>query len=224
MKKTKIILIFLSIILLLNCSGNTVHDEYPNSIIDGKKEGKWLEKTHYDTGCNLEETGRYKDNLRVGKWNEKYSFNLIRIYSNGDYNSGLKNGKWVTTYRLRFNMSAKDTSEEDLALAKKYLNFEIEKWMFDKCQVEKYYKNGKLNGKSICYYQIYDKIAYDCFYKDGKLNGKWISYYEDGQIKAEKNYNDDKLEGKVTEYDKDGKVLSVKHYKDGTEVKSKKVK
>lgn len=52
-------------------------------------------------------------------------------------------------------------------------------------------------------------------YKDGKLDGEWIYYYENGEISSKKNYSKGQLNGLYTDYKKGNILNYTDHLKEG---------
>ena len=57
------------------------------------------------------------------------------------------------------------------------------------------------------------KLKYQRFYKDGKANGKWAHYYDDGNTWIEGNYNNGIKVGLWTTYYKNGQEWTMSDYK-----------
>ena len=57
------------------------------------------------------------------------------------------------------------------------------------------------------------KLKYQRFYKDGKANGKWTHYYDDGNIWIEGNYYNGIQVGLWTTYYKNGQERIMGDYK-----------
>ena len=62
------------------------------------------------------------------------------------------------------------------------------------------YNNGVKEGPSYEYYKDSKIIINECYYKNNKLNGKYIEYYNNGLKKIECYYENDKKNGKYIEY------------------------
>jgi hypothetical protein len=61
----------------------------------GKKEGEW--KTFSSSSnTTITNIGSYKNNLQAGYWKENYDI-TNKIYQEGEYINGLRNGKWINT-------------------------------------------------------------------------------------------------------------------------------
>ena len=75
-----------------------------------------------------------------------------------------------------------------------------------KIMAEHTYKNGKLNGTSIVYYESGEKRM-EANWEDG-MNGKRLEFYLDGTLKSEKNYKNTLLNGPFKEYDEKGNLIN----------------
>ena len=151
----------------------------------GKKQNYWIifgkmkKLPGYKDDQKVEE-GRYKDNLKTGKWTEYYAnsnkkseitFDQNRAngyatmyYENGQKaEEGLwKNNKWVGDYKLY------------------YENGKVQ-------QEFTFNATGKREGKQVYYYEDGKKMI-EGEWKDGKESGTVIEYYPTGEKKSEKNY------------------------------------
>ena len=73
--------------------------------------------------------------------------------------------------------------------------------------IEEYYKDGKLNGLSILWYENGQKEL-ENHYKDGKTNGLSTCWYENGQIEGEGFFKDGiQVDDNRTELDEDENEL-----------------
>ncbi len=99
----------------------------------------------------------------------------------------------------------------------------------DKKKIEEFYQDGKIEGKSIYWYDNgqmkFDltlengngkKIGwyrtgqkkYEVGFRDWKANGKYIELYKSGKKKFEVNYKSGKADGKFTEWEENGWIKS----------------
>ena len=76
-------------------------------------------------------------------------------------------------------------------------------------EMEKTYKDGRLDGKHILYYNHpYYKSGKkwrEQTYKDGELDGLYTTWYDNGQKKKEVNFKEGKEDGLETQWFKNGK-------------------
>jgi antitoxin component YwqK of YwqJK toxin-antitoxin module len=82
-----------------------------------------------------------------------------------------------------------------------------------------YYKNDKLEGEDIQYYEN-GNIYIKCYYKD-KL-GEYIQYYENGNIEI-KCYKNCKRKGKYIVYYENGNIWIKCYYKNDKKIEIKSV-
>jgi antitoxin component YwqK of YwqJK toxin-antitoxin module len=152
----------------------------------GKKQGKWvLMGKHKPGNCykpeQKAEEGAYKENRKVGKWNEYYcngnkkndlTFQngrpdgyAIMYYENGNKKEegNWKNNKWVGDYKLYYENG---TVQHDF----------------------KFNAGGKREGVQTYKYDN-GQVAVEGNFANGKEAGQIKEYHETGEIKAIKNYN-----------------------------------
>ncbi len=88
--------------------------------------------------------------------------------------------------------------------------------------IESTFKNGKLEGYWIRYYDN-GKISSEGKYKNHKKEGVWISYHKNGQISSKGKHKKNKREGIWFVYKKDGTVWKefTGNYKDGVKVSNR---
>ena len=79
------------------------------------------------------------------------------------------------------------------------------------------YENGKMHGKTMCWYKSGEKMA-EVFYKLGEKDGMDIMWYENGQKSSVKSWKDGKYDGVITYWDKNGKMTSKTRYKNDQEI------
>ena len=80
------------------------------------------------------------------------------------------------------------------------------------------FDKGTKNGAWVFYYDNANKHV-ECNFKDDRLDGKSIEYYEIGTVSAEKSYKAGIKEGEWTFYAKrEGEVLKKIRFKEGLQV------
>lgn len=166
------------------------------NIIDGKREGKIIEK-----GRTFTHEYSFINDVLQGEGKTYFHLNKTTIkYVNKD---GKRNGKATAYYAdgAREEFNYKDGIVEGEA---KYY------WKNGNFQ-EMSYKNGKLNGKAIFHLTYYGRISsHEVFYyEDGVKQGKVIWYSKDWEKIKEGNYKDGKLDGEFFEYDNYYKKVKV---------------
>jgi antitoxin component YwqK of YwqJK toxin-antitoxin module len=124
--------------------------------------------------------------LLVSTGCRKYKY---EYYSNGaikrevEYSNGIKNGM-MREYHLNGNLKS------------------IANW-----------KNDKLSGESITYYEDGTTILSKCNWTEGKRDGTCNYYYSNGAIEIENNYVDGELSGVCKEYYSNGNLYCIVRFK-----------
>ena len=169
--------------------------------------------------------GKLENNTPVGHW--KYFYNNGYLESEGSYKNGNYNGKWIRyldpegiVTRLRYDKKISEDSIPDLELLK-YKVWEIQNFKegvregefihyashsIDKPKRIMNYKNGKLDGKSIAYFDN-GIIYFEQNYKEGKLDGYERFYHLNGQLKQEGKFIQNKATGEFKLYNENGKLI-----------------
>lgn len=90
------------------------------------------------------------------------------------------------------------------------------KMVDSKGQVEalEQYKDGKLNGLEIMWYENGKKYE-ETNYKNGIKHGLMLRWYESGQKWSEKTYKDGDFHGPITKWREDGNMEFRHNYQDG---------
>jgi antitoxin component YwqK of YwqJK toxin-antitoxin module len=78
------------------------------------------------------------------------------------------------------------------------------------------YSNGLLNGKVKKWYPG-KQLMEERFYSEGKKNGKQISYWQNGIKRFEFIAKDDAYEGELKEWSVEGKLIHLATFKNGQE-------
>lgn len=174
---------------------------------------------------NVIAIGKMENNLPVGRW--KYFYDNGFEESEGAYKNGNMDGKWIKyldpegiVTRLRYDKKIPQDSTPDLQLLKNKIweiqNFqdgvrEGEKIYYAYYSIDKpkgiiNYKNGKLDGKSIRYYDN-GIIYYEQNYKEGELEGYERFYHYNGQLKQEGKFVQGKASGEFKLYSETGELI-----------------
>lgn len=166
-----------------------------------KYTGFWIDWSDYN-GRKRSEI-KYKNGKKHGICREWTDDNGGDTYSETIYKNGKLNGKqtsWYPPYSrvcaLRRCIMSNDNKQKSQ---------------------EKYYKNNKLEGISICWYKNGGKSC-EKIYKSGRLEGNVKEWYENGQIKKDKNYKNGKLHGTSTEWYENGQIKIKEQYENGKPV------
>lgn len=173
----------------------------------GRKQGPWTKP--YKGTTMMQFKGQFKDGKPYGEFTYYYESGNIQskmIFSN--------NGN--TAYSVMYHESS------GYRMAKgKYSNQEKDSlWIYydNKGQLkgQETYKNGKLNGQRVVYYEPLNgqyRVARYEYYKDGLLDGQFKEYYPSTKLKVEGVYKDGNYNGTVRYYYGNGKVERVEKYK-----------
>lgn len=171
---------------------------------NGKKQGHWIQK--YENGT-IKFEGFFKNDIPIGqvkKYHENGTLKYDMYYSPSDHNK-IK----VTMFDVDGNLSAKGSY---------YGKKKDSTWTYygigDKVIMEENYNHGKLDGKSVVYWQTTQNQPMEIkYWKDSLKHGDWVWFYEDGQIRQKAHYNEDKLDGEFLVFLSDGKPHITGAYK-----------
>lgn len=169
--------------------------------------------------------GKLENNMPIGYW--KYFYDNGYIESEGSYKNGKYDAKWIKyldpegiVTRLRYDKKIPQDSIPNLQLLKNRIleiqNFkegfrdgefiQFAYYSIDKPDRIINYKKGRLDGKSIMYYDN-GIIYYEQNYTDGKLDGYERFYYSNGQLKIETNFSQGIKIGDSKFYDETGELI-----------------
>ncbi len=195
-------------------NGFTNKAEAKNLIMNGLKEGKWVEyfdqNHHPTTDTNVAFT-YYLSCYKKGQL-----YGIVRgYYRNGQlssehpYSNNILNGveKWY---------SANGKLGEELPYINGKRNgLDREYFWSGKLHSEIPYVNGKINGVRKDYYEKGEEVSVEAPYTNDTVNGLEKFYYESGALESEEPYNNGKLNGIQKEYYESGKLKSETTYSDG---------
>lgn len=169
--------------------------------------------------------GKLENNMPIGNW--KYFYGNGYLESEGSYKNGEYDGKWIKyldpegiVTRLRYDKKIPQDSILDLQLIKNKIleiqNFkegfrdgefvQFAYYSIDKPNRITNYKKGRLDGKSIMYYDN-GIIFYEQNYSEGELNGYERFYYKNGQLKQEGKFFQSKATGVFKLYNDSGELI-----------------
>lgn len=169
--------------------------------------------------------GKLENNMPIGNW--KYYYGNGFLESEGSYKNGVYDGKWIKyldpegiVTRLRYDKKIPQDSTLDLQLLKNKIleiqNFkegfrdgefvQFAYYSIDKPNRITNYKKGRLDGKSIMYYDN-GIIFYEQNYSEGELNGYERFYYKNGQLKQEGKFIQSKAVGVFKLYNESGELI-----------------
>jgi antitoxin component YwqK of YwqJK toxin-antitoxin module len=203
--KTKLIM---KLLVVFSClampamaqQGFTDKAEAKNELVNGLKEGKWIEYTDSNS-INTDTTPLYLLIVyKAGKpceiVHEYYKANG-KLFSETPYTNGKKNGTEKYYYESG-KLMEEDTyaDDEENGVKKEY-------YETGQLEYEIPYTNGAENGVSKDYYED-GKIHGEIPYQGGKKNGVQKEYYQKGKIKSEVPYTHDKIIGLQKNYYESG--------------------
>lgn len=105
--------------------------------------------------------------------------------------------------------------EENIAIQKTYIDGDlrkIETFADGQKIVEVNYRNGRLDGENIAWYDNGQKM-YEHQHRDGMTDGISCSWNRDGIKIFEGNYKNGKLDGKYFHWDDNGNISRITRYK-----------
>ena len=155
--------------------------------------------------------------LFISNCGEKVREEITERFVNGDKKLLVKykgeGGDEVVVERITYSESG-----DTLLLEKPLEKIFMKRFYFDGLlKFEKNYKDEKMDGKYINYYENGKKES-EVFYKDGELDGKYIGWYENGKKRIEKHYKNGLKEGPWTEWSKEGKKTFEGNFKNGNAI------
>lgn len=147
--------------------GQSIPPQYPNKMVDGKKEGEWV--VWFDA-----------------KWDKTDVMDSVVYYRKIIYKKGKPDGMVNDFFRSGVKQWEGKISE--YYPTEKYEGLCI--WYYESGRImsKKTFINGTLNGYEEEYYDS-GKLKYKFFYEDGKLFNYYELYYEDGSIFCKGDFN-----------------------------------
>jgi uncharacterized protein len=196
----------------------------------GRKQELW--KYYYEDG-SIKETGKYKDNLKIGTW--KYLFVDGSTEQTGAYALGKPTGLWNWYYpdgSMRKEASyvngeqdgesiEYDVSGEVVAKGEYVDGFKEGKWVYVYGDVleEVNYFEGEFNGKVVRKDKATGELLFEGTYAAGEENGKFTWYHPNGNVYRRGNYVMGKREGIWESFTLFGTLDFTIEYKNGAEIK-----
>lgn len=166
-------------------SGFTNRAEAKNLMVNGLKEGKWVEYYHGKDDSNSSKDSSYALSYTLTIYKSGKPNGIVREYYLWPVREKLK---WEALYH---NGEIIDTSKEY------YPNGQLESVLP--------YKNGKKNGKSVSYWEN-GNIEIENYYRNGMEDGIEKTYNDEGKLMSKTTYKNDKKIATV-EYDKYGNEI-----------------
>ncbi|MBK6526554.1 MAG: toxin-antitoxin system YwqK family antitoxin [Crocinitomicaceae bacterium] len=175
---------------------------------NGMKQGVW--KKAYDNSGVYKYTGQFKDDKPYGKFVYYYETGEVEAVINFSDDGSVGYSKMY--------------HESGYLMARgKYTNqLKDSTWIyFDDRGIVSYqeeYKNGKLNGIKVVYYQPVNGqylIAKYFNYRDDLMHGEFKTYHPSTALESEGSYDNGKLHGTIKYYYPNGKYLRIERYNYG---------
>lgn len=165
------------------------------------KQGFWEEN---DRQYNY--SGNFVDGLKEGVWVKHQKNKLFQELQT--YHKGKKNGIHIKIDRRGYFILEENFKNDSLdGFSKHYSRGSIPKSIIS-------YKNGKIDGKKIIYYENKaNKIMEETYYKNGLKNGSSRWFDEDGRVMAKYNYNNNAFEGEQITYHPNNSVMTKQSFK-----------
>jgi antitoxin component YwqK of YwqJK toxin-antitoxin module len=135
-----------------------------------------------------------------------------KVKEQGDYLNGKKHGAWTVFHHNGFVKSI--TSYIDGKKQGSHLE------LSDRGQLEikAHYFDDQLHGEYVRY--KFTRIKEEKFYRNGKLDGKYVMFYTNGKILEESNYTDGLRDGIARWYDEDGNITIQYLYEMGERIEN----
>jgi antitoxin component YwqK of YwqJK toxin-antitoxin module len=162
-------------------SGFMQKREAQNKLINGIKEGRWVEYYHHD----VEYTGIEMDT-------SKASFYVLTFYKHG-HPFGMQR-KFDKGGMIMLETPYSDSGIN--GIERKYYEREFECGLYQ----ETFYINGKKNGLEKQYFCNNGKLWKETIYKDNEPDGQETEYYETGELKYTRTYARGRTVGIEKEY------------------------
>jgi antitoxin component YwqK of YwqJK toxin-antitoxin module len=170
-------------------SGFTHKAEAKNLMVNGLKEGKWIE--YLDNNKHIIKTGE-AHYYRLIVYKAGKPRGIVREYA------GSIDGKGCLVLEVPYS---NDTIN---GVRKSYYNDGI-------VESEAIYLNGKINGMESRYYTS-GKILSETPYANGKLNGTAKNYHDNGVVESEIPFTNGKIDGMIKYYDESGILTRTESY------------
>jgi len=201
MKKILIVLI-----ILLNFTSFSQSQPINKKDSQGKKHGVW--KKPYKDVKIYQYVGQFRHGVPYGTF--------TYYYKSGNVESKMR---FVKGTQVAYSTMYHESSGRIMAKGK-YVNQQKDSlWLYfdNKGQLksQEWYKNGKLNGQRVVYYEPVNgqyRVARYEYYKDGMLNGDFKEYYKNTKLKSQGRYINGFLDGNVVYYYQNGRIQKVEKY------------
>jgi antitoxin component YwqK of YwqJK toxin-antitoxin module len=213
----KIVFVFAaSLSLSINALGQVVIDsgftnkaEAKNQMVNGIKEGKWMEYVLNDVEKITDDSSKARY-YRLAVYKVGVLNGLVRsyekdgeIHSTGFYSNGKKSGDYKFYEEGHVVLSIPYIDDKETGVAKFYPSPNDTSSFSGIMEIS--YIDGKKNGVEKEYYKS-GKIMWEDTIINGKRDGIYRIYYESGKLKSETLYTNG-VKGIVKNYDENGNEI-----------------
>jgi len=193
------------ILLLFSLIASSAFNQINVVDAQGRKQGEW--RKAYDESTVYRFVGQFKDDKPTGKF--------VYYYASGNVEAVIlfwPDGK--TAYSKMYH-------ESGYLMAKgKYINqLKDSTWVhFDDRGIVSYqqdYKNGKLDGYEIIYYEPVNGqylVAQYISWREGLMHGEFKKYHPNMKLESEGQYDNGNLHGTIKYYHSNGKLMRIERY------------
>lgn len=182
-----------------------IGQEYNQLDADGKRHGKW--KKRFENSNQIRYEGTFEHGKEIGEFkfyrpNSGKQPSAIKVFS-----------KDHDTISITYYTKGGGIVSKGFLLGKT----RVGTWTYyhqnsDKVMMVETYKEGKLNGEQLTYFDN-GKLTEKTSFVDGKRTGKRFVYSEEGKVLKEFTYEDDKLHGWTKYYNTQGELIIEGNYK-----------
>lgn len=171
------------------------------NMVDGKRNGVYREG---DLGNEVIQ-GRYKNGIKVGKWQDTNSNGdiIIETYSHSGELTGIRTVQQAKTSKFIVKEHYKEGQKHG-----QYIHFNSE----GKKDTYGVYNEGVKTGEWV---ESDNGVTWSGTYKEGKKTGRWRKYSSDGYVVLDLRYNAGKLEGPQYLFADNGALTLFEQRKEG---------
>lgn len=172
-----------------------------------RKQGAW--EVYHSNSATLKYKGQFKDNKPTGVFTYYYESNKVKAKV-----------KYLEFGRITYSQVYHESSGRIKAMGK-YINQKKDStWTYfdnvGNVKSKEAYKNGKLNGQRVIYYEPIDGkyvVSRFEYYKDDLLHGTFKEYHQNTKLRTEGNYKDGNFDGDIKYYYPNGKMERLERYR-----------
>lgn len=185
---------------------NTAELEITGQVVNGKKEGTWMETFVKDDNFLPHRVIHFKNDKKNGLYIEIDKTGAIT--KKADYKDDQPNGVSCQWYRGG-RLFKKDSYKEGILDGE-----QIQCYEQGGRQEVATYKDGKREGQTTWYDQD-GNMMMTIDYKNGQFDGEQKTYYINGVMKSSKTFKNNKQEGPAKEFYENGSLKSETNYRNG---------